>query len=1055
MNLIELSVRRPVATGVIYTLVCAAGIFSWIRLPQEVMPDLNFPQLTIVTHYAQAAPQEIENLVTKPIEEAVGTVKNVNRVHSVSKEGTSIVTVEFAWGTNMDFASLNVREKLDLVKSRLPSDIREPMLVKYNPFYTPVLILSLNAEGTVDPEFLSHVAQKTVANKLQKVEGVAAVQLSGTAEKEIQVDLDQNRLAANRVSILQFDQALAKANYRGAAGTAKEGSFDYSVRVVSPFDGVEDIGKAVIGIDSPSRERSRPARDKNATLERERQRAVLGDERLIAVSQLGAVSEGLKEASSFSRYDGKSNVTIMIQKQASASTVRTARKLKDSLEEIRPLLPSDISLSVIYDQADIIQKGINDVLRSIFEGGILAFLVLYFFLKSWRDAMIVSVVIPSSVLITIVIMGMMGMSLNTISMGGLALGIGHLVDASICVTENIHRRKVEVGEPLDVAVIRGTEEVGGAVASSILTSIAVFLPLLFVLGLLGQLFRDLSLTMTISQTVSLLVSLTLVPMLAYVFGGEESRKEILSSPLMEKIKVWYLPKLHYSLAKPRKVWGMIIGAFVLSIFILSLLPREFMPHVDADQFVIKLTMPNGTRLDKTNEITGLLDEKARSLKEVEHATVTVGSSSDSGLVLLGKNESRILVDLAKKRKRRTAEVMAELREKISADELKGGRVEISAAGGPLSFAQGQTSLFMVYLKGFDLGKLKKGAAQLKEKLAGIAGLVQIRDSLALPAPEVRLNIDKERAARAGLTVTDIGQTAMVAYHGKDVTQIYQEGKEIQVRVRLREEDRRNSQELRGLLLPSSTGGTVPLQDVAQVEIGEGPSQIERLDQERFVLVQADGSPSFGRASNKQVQKLTGSFTFPDLTLEIAGEKKAQRESFTSLIFIILVSVLLVFMVMAVQFESLKQPFLILFSIPLSVIGMAIGLFLMGKSVNAMAGMGLLLLGGIVVNNGIVLIDFVNTSLRENSKHSLRDALLHSCQTRLRPILLTAATTVVGLVPLALGIGEGAELQAPMAITVIFGLAVSTVLTLIAMPSLFLFLDEHKVALRLKSLVKKS
>ena len=258
MNLIELSIRRPVATGVIYSFICAAGLLAWTRLPQEVMPDLNFPQLTVVTHYAQAAPQEIENLVTKPIEEAVGTVKNVNRVRSVSKEGTSVVTVEFAWGTNMDFASLNVREKLDLVKSRLPSDIREPLLVKYNPFYTPILILSLNAEDNADPEFLSHVAQKTVANKLQKVDGVAAVQLSGTTEKEIQVDLDQNRLAANRVSLLQFNQALAKANYRGAAGTAKEGSFDYAVRVVSPFDDVEDIRKAVIGIDNPAQERPSP-----------------------------------------------------------------------------------------------------------------------------------------------------------------------------------------------------------------------------------------------------------------------------------------------------------------------------------------------------------------------------------------------------------------------------------------------------------------------------------------------------------------------------------------------------------------------------------------------------------------------------------------------------------------------------------------------------------------------------------------------------------------------------------------------------------------------------
>jgi len=1004
---------------------------------------LKFPQLIVVTHYAQAAPQEIENLVTKPIEEAVGTVKNVSRVHSVSKEGTSVVTVEFAWGTNMDFASLNIREKLDLVKSRLPSDVREPLVIKYNPFHTPILILSLNAAESIDSEFLSHVAQKTVANKLQKVEGVAAVQLSGTTEKEIHVDLDQARLAANRVSIIQFNQALARANYRGAAGTAKEGSYDYAVRVVSPFDRVEDIQKAVIAIDNPGQDRRPDVAKPTASMDRQRKRAALADERLIAVAQLGTVTEGLRDPVSFSRYDGKSNITLMIQKQASASTLRTAGKLKAAIKDVQPLLPSDISLSIIYDQADIIKKGVNDVLGSIFGGGILAFLILYFFLKSWRDATIVSVVIPASALITIIIMRFLGMSLNTISMGGLALGLGMLVDASICVTENIHRRKNELGEPLQTAVIRGTEEVAGAVASSNLTSIAVFLPLLFVLGLLGQLFRDLSITVTISQIVSIVVSVTLVPMMAFMMGAGPQKVEVQSTPVMDRIKAWYLPKLDYAFKFPKKVWGGILIAFLISLLILKLLPTEFMPNVDANQFLIKLTMPNGTRLDRTDEIARVIDNFSRTLKETDHTTCTVGSTSDSGLELLGKNEARILVDLKKKRKRRAEEIMNDLRMKAASLDLKGGRTEITVTGGPLSFAQGQTSFFMVYLKGYDLGKLSAAAVQLKSKLAETSGLVQIRDSLALPAPEVRVNIEKERAARLGLTVADLGQTSMVAYHGKTVTEIYREGKEIGVRVRLRESDRGNSQELRGLLLPTQNGGTIPLQDVAQLEIGEGPSQIQRLDQERFVLVQADKSPAFSNTSNNRLKRLMKEFTTPGISMELAGEKKTEKESFTSLFFILLVSVLLVFMVMAVQFESLKQPFLILFSIPLSVIGMAIGLFVMGKTVNAVAGMGLLLLAGIVVNNGIVLIDFVNSTRKENASMPLIDALRQACQTRLRPILLTASSTVVGLFPLALGIGEGAELQSPMAVTVIFGLVVSTALTLVALPTLFLFVEENK------------
>ena len=481
--------------------------------------------------------------------------------------------------------------------------------------------------------------------------------------------------------------------------------------------------------------------------------------------------------------------------------------------------------------------------------------------------------------------------------------------------------------------------------------------------------------------------------------------------------------------------------FAGSLVILWLLPTEMMPHVDAQQFLVKITMPNGTSLEHTNGVSQLIETEVRALPEIEHTTVTVGSSSDSPLTLLNKNDGRILVDLKSKRKRSCDQIMSDARERLSHLALKGGRVEISAAGGPMSFTAGPTSAVMVYLKGYDLQKLKTASEKLVGQLSGIDGLVQVRSSLALPAPEVRLQIDRERASRLGLSVSDIGQTAMAAYYGRDVTSLYRDGKEIPVRVRLQESDRADLKQLRTLLLPMA-GGTIPLSDAATIEIGEGPSQIERLDQERYVLVQADRSPSFSRSSNRAVENIFSDFSNPDVTLEQAGEKKEQRDSFISLFVILLVSVLLVFMVMAVEFESVTQPFLILFSIPLSLIGMAVGLFLMGKTLNAVAAMGFLLLAGIVVNNGIVLIDFAN-AYRAETGASLRDALIQAGRTRFRPILLTALSTVVGLVPLALGIGEGAELLSPMAFTVIFVLLGSTVLSLIGLPTLFLFVEERK------------
>lgn len=1043
MNLIELSVKRPIATGVIYVFVCGAGILSWNRLPQEVMPDLNFPQLTVVTDYPQAAPQEIENLVTKPVEEAVGTVKNVRQVRSISKEGSSVVTIEFSWGTDMDFASLNVREKLDLVKSRLPSDVKEPTVIKFNPFLTPVMILSLHARSNADPGFLSKIAQGTIANKLQKVEGVAAVNVSGAREEEIHIDLDQNRLAASRVSVLQFLQGLTQANYRGAAGTAKDDTYDYSVRVVTPFESVPEIERAVVAVDNPVRSNS-PARGRGVSDDRERQRVLKGDQRLIPVSNLARVSEGFKERTSFSRFDGADNITIMIHKQASAATTKVADQLKKTVEDLNSLLPSEVTLSVVYNQGVIIKKGIADVLGSVIGGGVLAFITLYLFLGNWRDALIVSTIIPTSTLATIVFMNLMGISLNTISLGGLALGVGMLVDAAICVTENIHRWRQELGKPAQEAAVKGTKEVVAAIISSNLTSIAVFLPLLFVMGLMGQLFRDLSLTVTISQVVSIVVAMTLVPMLAVVMASPMG--EVLSTQgvlqksvqavnaLFEKFHTHYLAVLTWAFDSPRKLWAGIGAMFIGGLLLLGLLPKEFLPHVDAAQLVLKLTMPNGTRLDRTDEITRLLENKIGSVKEVLHRTVSVGSASDSGLRLLDKNQSQILMDLDPQRKISSDKVLENLRGLFGEIDLKGGRVELSGAGGPLSFAQSNSAAIMLHMKGSDLEKLAQTSDHFIQQLAAVPGIVRARGSFALPAPEITMDINKDRAARLGLTVSDIGQTAMVAYNGKEATRIHRDGKEIPVLVRLREEDRNDPRQLRSLLLPSGAGFTIPLQDVAHLQIGEGPSQIDRLDQERMVLILADTTGNFSSASKNQLKKILGGFSSPGITLEEAGEKKAQKDSFISLGFVLVVAVLLVYMVMAIQFESLLQPFLILVTIPLSLIGMSVGLFITGKTLNAVAGMGLLLLAGIVVNNGIVLLDFVNAGGPE--KGSLKDALVEACQTRLRPILLTAVSTVAGLVPLALGIGEGAELQSPMAITIIFGLAVSTVLTLVALPVLY-------------------
>lgn len=1017
--------------------VALFGLLSWFQMDREFMPALDFPQLVVLTSYSNASSQEVENLVTKPVEEAAGTVKNVQRIHSASREGISIVTVEFAWGTNMDVASLNLREKVDLAKAKLPRESGEPRVEKFNPFALPVITLSLS--GPWEDHELLNLARRPVGELLEKARGVAAVTITGGREREIQVDVDQSALAARGLPILEVAQSLSRSNITYPAGQVKDNTFEYVVRVLGAFNTVPDLKRVAVAMDrsrfsstlAPKEMREKKRRGPSSRLAG--QPILLGD--------VATVIDSFAEEQSYSRYDGRPTVTLAILKQAEANVVRVADDVKSRLHNIRSKLPEGARLDVVYDQSLFVNAGLSGMQNDALMGGVLAFIILLIFLGTIKDASTVSLAIPVSLLATFSLMQWKGLSLNTITLAGLAIGVGSLVDGAIVVQENITRHRAMGKSPVESAII-GAQEVFGAVTSSNLTTIAVFFPLVFVSGLVGQIFGGLSWSVIFSLMASQVVAFTVIPMLAALNVTEGP-----SLGFVKKIYAWAVPwarrydrTLDYAFKHPGRLVGWTAAAFCVSLSLLALMPRALFPKAEGKEILLRLDLPVGSPLSKTNEVALSVERTLKEIPGIAHQAVTVGSIPQEGLQPLGPNQAQIVLSLVDGRRPKTGKIVRLIQEKFK--NMKVARLFVFQQGGTFSFLGGGGGApVAVEVKGPDLPHLESISLEVMEKMKKVPGLSNVRTSISERAPELQLNVKREALADVSLSVSDLAETALTALKGKVVSKFREAGREIDIRLRLRKQDRDSPLAVKDLWVHSPLDISVPLGSVAQVQKGFGPSEILRYDQERTILVSADlTGRSLTDVSRDVNQVLAPYQNQRDLTLTPAGEAARMAESFRNLKIVLALSILFVFMIMAAQFESLWEPFLILFSIPFSLIAMAPALLLFGHEVSAMAGMGVVLLAGIVVNNGIVLFDFVNQSRGEGK--TLVECLRLGCSVRLRPILMTALTTILGMTPLALGLGEGADLQAPMAVVVVSGLLVSTVLTLIVLPAIFILVDRN-------------
>lgn len=1063
------------------------GIVSLGRLKVNLLPDLSYPTLTIRTTFEGAAPVEIENLITKPIEEAVGVVKGVKKVRSISKTGQSDVVLEFVWGTNMDLVNLDVISKLDAIQ--LPLQAKKPVTLRFDPTLDPVMRYALyyddsetetapsddpnvefasDYEDLNDPDAIARlkqlriIAEELLKKSLESSSGVASVKISGGLEEEIQVNIDQQRLAYLNIPIETITNILSSENINLSGGRLEEGTQQYLVRTLNEFRDIDQIANVVV------------ARQNDNT---------------IYLKDVAEVTQAYKEREAITRLDGLEAVEIAIYKEGDGNTVAVAEVVENKIQRIRGRLPAGMKFEKVYDQSIFISSAVNEVKTAGMIGGVLAVLVLFFFLRDFWSTVIISVSIPVSIIATFNLMYGNDITLNIMSLGGIALGIGMLVDNSIVVLENIARHR-EMGKSVLKAAQDGAGEVGTAVIASTLTTVAVFFPLVFVDGIAGQLFRDQALTVTFSLLASLVVAVTLIPMMSslgskkkeyaplelreprtgfgrilrairlflfytipsiitkgirYIVGAVAwVFSKLFAIPLFlfdkgyKAIEKGYVVLLKSALNNRLAVLGIAIITFAGSIMLIPRIGIELIPQLSQGEFKVEFKLPPGTPIEETDQALRGVQDATRGNEQVRStfAVAGTGNRMDANPDEGGENWGELNVMLASGSSALAEEnTMSSMRSSLSnipGLQYKFSRPSLYSFSTPVE----------VEVAGFDLENLKKVSDEISRRMGADNRFADVKSTMEVGSPEIQILFDRDRAAGLGLQVHEVANRVVSNVRGDVATRYSYRDRKIDVLVRARQEDRSSVDEIQNLVINPGSERPIPLSAIATVRVANGPSEIRRSSQQRVALVTANlNYGDLGEAA-VAVQKIIDETTAPvGILARVAGQNEEMSESFQSLLFALSLAVFLVYLVMASQFESLLHPFIILFTIPLALIGAILALYITGTTISVVVFIGLILLAGIVVNNAIVLIDLIN-QIREKGTDKL-DAIMEGGKSRLRPILMTTLTTTLGLLPLAIGLGDGAELRAPMGITVIGGLLVSTLLTLVVIPVMYSLLDHKK------------
>nr|WP_315022773.1 efflux RND transporter permease subunit [uncultured Aminipila sp.] len=1020
MNLASVSIKRPIATIMLMLMVVILGAASLIGLPQDLFPKIEYPVALVITTYGNASPEEVEKMVTEPLEQSLASVEGLDEMMSMSMPGQSIVMIQFQMDTDMNFATLNMREKIAMVESYLPDDAGDPMVMKMDMDAIP--ITQIYVSGDMPLSQLNNQVEDNVVNYFERVAGVASVNVMGGVDQEVAVKVRQDKLSGYGMTLAQIAQILAAENINMPSGDVSKGDTEIVVRTMGEFKSVDDI--------------------KNLPI-------TLKDRSIVRLGDIASISDTYQEQESVSRIDGKTAVGIFITKQSDANTVSTSKAVLKEMKELQTKFPG-LTFTVGFNQADFIENSISSVSESAILGAILAVLVVFLFLKNVRSTLVIALSIPTSLLTTFALMKATGMTLNMITLCSLTIAVGMLVDDSIVVLENIFRIRQETSSAEEAAE-KGSKEIFLAVVSSTLSKIVVFLPIALSGGITGMMFKDFCFTIIIALLASLVVSLTVVPMLCsrlltkgmstdYIrFGKHRYKFRYIQkfTQFIEDLKESYGQFMKKALNMRKRVIAVCVAVFVISIALVGVVGTELMPESDEGTFTINVDVPYGTSLKDKDKVLTEIESYVMTIPEMEHCTVDIGQTSmmsfgDScslSVTLVGKQE----------RKRSTKEIVRQSKKDLA--HFTGAELDIKESSS-MSFGMGTDSDLAIDIKGKELEVLDKIGSELCDKIENVENVVSAEVDSSEGDPEVKVILNRSTAAYYGITASQLANGLSTALSGSTATKLKIDGEEIEVNLSLPDAYSDSVDNMKQITITGSSGLSVPVGQIADFEFDNSPSSVNRMNQQRYITIAVDiQGNDLGKVS-KDVLKIVNNYQFPDgYIYEAGGQQEQMMESFRSLGLALLVALALVYLVFAAQFESITLPIMVMMSIPFAMSGAFLALFITGTSLSMVSFLGLIMLAGIVVNNAILLLEFIN---QNKLKMGRDEALVEAGKIRLRPILMGAGTTVMGMVPMAMGSGEGGETLAPMAISIIGGLIASTIVTLVLIPVLYAIFDERKV-----------
>ena len=1023
MKISRFTVQRPILTLMVTLIVVILGATAFLRLPVDLMPDISYPMLSITTSYSNTGPEIIEQLITRPIEQALSAVPGVEDITSTSQEGTSNVRLAFSWGTDLDSATNDVRDRLDRIINRLPDGADRPRIFKFD--YSAFPILFLGVYGSMDPLYLRRIIDDQLSYRLERVPGVASVDIWGGDQREIQVNVLPEALKSLNLPIDQVVSRIRTGNVESPVGTAYRDNRQISMRTAGNYLDLDDIRNVVIA-----------------------QR----DGAPVRLSQIATVDDSLQRRTRIARINGQPGIRLSVSKQSGKNTVEVARGVIGEITRINEDMPQ-LTLVVLSDTSKFIQYSINNVGTSALYGGLIALVVLIVFLRNLASSAVIAVTIPISIIATFALMYFNSFTLNLMSLGGLALGVGMLVDNSIVVLENIYRLRESGGSAKDAA-IHGSDEVSSAVVASTLTTLVVFLPLIFVEGMSGVMYKQLALIVAFSLVCSLSVALTLVPSLSARLRHptyEESRqgRGILtgvfhvSGKMLGGLESVYKRLLHFSLRRPVLLLLIVAALLGGSLLLIPFIGSELMPASDQGQVRVTGDLEVGTRLEVTDEKFRTLIEPVvmRAVPEAESFITSIGgsggSASRSGTMIVNLNPR-------KQRNRSDEDVARDLRRELTG--IPG--ITIRTRTGQGFFMRGlggggAAEQVSIEVRGYDLDAADALAAAIRDEVEKIEGATDVRLSRESGMPEEHFVVNREKAADLNVTVSQISDSLKTIFAGTSAGFFRDGGSEYDILVRVKDSGNLPADEIAAITVQSGSGAPIAIGSLTEVLPTTGPMRIERRNQGRIVTVSVNvsGRDLGGFAADIR-ERLRGIPVPRDFSIQLVGDYEEQQKSFRELFLSVALALVLVYMVMASLYESFKDPFIVMFSVPLAAIGVLLMLFFTKTTFNIQTGIGALMLGGIVVNNAIVLVDQINL-LRRRDNYPLIKAIEEAGRRRLRPILMTASTTSFALIPLAIGLGEGGEMQAPMARTVIGGLASSTLITLLVIPAVYYLVERRR------------